>query len=65
MQIGIHPIAHSPEGIVVMRNQLAAVELRVLVNEFGQLAGSRLGQVYDLQAASGGGKAIVLQLSVA
>lgn len=47
-----------------MRNQLAAIELRVLVNEFGQLAGSRLGQVYDLQAASGvAGKALVFQFN--
>ena len=48
-----------------MQNQLAAIELRVLVGEFQQLVGSRLDQVYDLAGSvSENGKRLVLQLSI-
>ncbi|MBI2580889.1 NFACT family protein [Candidatus Woesearchaeota archaeon] len=48
-----------------MKNQLASVELRMLVSELKQLEGSWLDQVYELQqpAAAKPGKSIVLQLS--
>ncbi len=48
-----------------MKNQLASVELKVLVGEFQQLKGARLEKVYDLNATAGGkaGKSVVLQLN--
>ncbi len=47
-----------------MKNQLASIELRVLVSELRQLEGSWVGQVYDLQAAAvKPGKALVFQLN--
>jgi len=45
-----------------MRNQLTALELKVLANEFRQLVNSRLERVYDLQGSSNG-KRIVLLLN--
>ncbi|MBI2143089.1 NFACT family protein, partial [Candidatus Woesearchaeota archaeon] len=49
-----------------MRNQLASIELRVLVSELKQLENSWLSQVYELAAANSkkGGKGIVLQLRI-
>ncbi len=48
-----------------MQNQLAALELRVLVGEFQQLVGSRMDQVYDLAGSvSEKGKCLVFQLSI-
>ncbi len=47
-----------------MRNQLASVELRVLVGELKQLEGSWVSQVYELEAAVvKSGKALAFQLS--
>ena len=49
-----------------MKNQLAAIELRVLVGEFQQLAGSRLEQVYDLAESpvAAKGKSLALQFGI-
>lgn len=48
-----------------MKNQLAALELKVLVSELQQLAGSRLERIYDLQVAgfASPGKSLAFQLS--
>ncbi len=47
-----------------MRNQLASIELRVLVSELKQLENSWVSQVYELEAAGvKPGKALVFQLS--
>ncbi len=48
-----------------MKNQLASIELRVLLGELKQLEGARLEKVYDLQGASAAhpGKALAFQLS--
>ena len=47
-----------------MKNQLAAIELRVLLGEFQHLVGARMEKVYDIRAASQAspGKALAFQL---
>jgi predicted ribosome quality control (RQC) complex YloA/Tae2 family protein len=45
-----------------MKNQIASIELKVLVKEFCQLENCRLDRVYDLEGASDG-KQLVFQLN--